>query len=111
MSSQIYTTGTWKPGPGKEDAFLSAWTEFAAWASGRQGAGTLRLTRDVRDAARFVSFGVWESPEAVRAWKTAPDFRERLAQVLQHVAEFERTELAVVATAESGSAMITAEAA
>jgi heme-degrading monooxygenase HmoA len=111
MSSQIFTTGAWKPSPGKEDAFLTAWSEFAAWASGRPGAGTLRLTRDVRDTERFVSFGVWESIEAVRAWKSAPDFRERLAQVLQHVAEFERTELAVVATAESGSAKIGTKAA
>lgn len=111
MSTQIFTTGAWKPSPGKEDAFLTAWAEFATWASGRPGAGTLTLTADVRDTERFVSFGTWESIDAVRAWKSAPDFRERLAQVLQHVAEFERTELAVVAAARSGSVMIVAQAA
>jgi heme-degrading monooxygenase HmoA len=102
--SEVYTTGTWTANSGREDAFVEAWAEFAGWASGMPGVGTLVLTRDVRGAARFVSFGSWESIEAVRAWKNTPDFRERLARVLQHVAEFEPTELAVVATAESGTA-------
>jgi heme-degrading monooxygenase HmoA len=70
------------------------------------GAGTLRLTRDARDAEVFLSFGAWESIDAVRAWKGAPDFRERLAHVLQHVDEFEPTELALVATADAGAALV-----
>ena len=70
------------------------------------GAGTLRLTRDVRDAEVFLSFGAWESIDAVRAWKSAPAFRERLARVLQHVAESEPTELALVAIAEAGAASV-----
>jgi heme-degrading monooxygenase HmoA len=102
---KIYTTGTWRPNPGKVDAFVEAWTEFAAWASQMPGAGTLRLTRDVHDVERFVSFGEWQSAEAVRGWKSAPDFNERIAQVLQHVDVFEATELAVVATAGSKAAL------
>jgi heme-degrading monooxygenase HmoA len=97
---QAYTTGSWKPAAGKQDMFVAAWSEFAAWASGLPGAGTLRLARDTRDPQRFVSFAAWDSIEAVRAWKSAPDFRERLAPVLQHVAEFEPSELEVVAAAE-----------
>jgi hypothetical protein len=54
----------------------------------------------------FVSFGAWKSVDAVRVWKGAPDFRERMALVLRHVAEFEPTELAVVAAAEAGAALI-----
>jgi heme-degrading monooxygenase HmoA len=102
--AEIYTTGRWKPNAGKEEAFVEAWAGFAAWASEKTGAGTLRLTRDVRDTELFLSFGAWESIDAVRAWKSAPDFRERLARVLQHVDEFEPTELTVVATAEAGAA-------
>ncbi len=101
---EIYTTGRWKPTLGKDDAFVEAWAEFAAWASSMPGAGALRLTRDVRDSTVFVSFGPWKSIESVRVWKSGPEFRERLARVLQHVDEFEPTELAVVATAEAGSA-------
>jgi heme-degrading monooxygenase HmoA len=105
--AEIYTTGRWQPNPGKDAAFIEAWGRFAAWASDMPGAGTLRLTRDARDArdARtFLSFGRWESIDAVRAWKSDPDFRERMAQVLQHVDEFEATELALVATAAAGTA-------
>jgi heme-degrading monooxygenase HmoA len=98
--SQTYTTGSWKPTAGKQDMFVAAWAEFAAWASGMPGAGALRLARDTRDPERFVSFAAWDSVEAVRAWKSAPDFRGRLARVLQHVAEFEPSELNVVAAAE-----------
>jgi heme-degrading monooxygenase HmoA len=102
--AEIYTTGRWQPNPGKEAAFVEAWARFAAWASDMPGAGTLRLTRDVRDAGVFVSFGRWESIDAVHAWKRSPDFRERMARVLQHVDEFEATELAVVAAATVGEA-------
>jgi heme-degrading monooxygenase HmoA len=101
---EIYTTGRWKPRAGKEDAFVEAWASFAAWASGVAGAGTLRLTRNLRDADVFVSFGRWRTLDEVRAWKSSAEFRERLAHVLQHVDEFEPTELEVVATAEAGAA-------
>jgi heme-degrading monooxygenase HmoA len=108
--SEIYTTGSWKPNAGKEDAFVEAWASFAAWASGRPGAGTLRLTRDLRSVGVFLSFGSWESIDAVRAWKSAPEFRERFARVLQHVNEFEPTELELVAMAERGAASANAPA-
>jgi heme-degrading monooxygenase HmoA len=101
---EIYTTGKWRPNAGKEDAFVEAWATFAMWASGMPGAGELRLTRDGREREQFVSFGAWESIDAVRAWKIAPDFRERIAHVLQHVDEFEPSELTVVASAHAGSA-------
>lgn len=104
--SELYTQGVWKPAPGKEEVFIEAWMSFAGWASGMSGAGTLRLARDVRNVERFVSFGTWDSPDAVRAWKSHPEFRERIARVVQHVDEFEPTELALVATAESGVGMI-----
>jgi heme-degrading monooxygenase HmoA len=100
--SDIYTTGSWKPSQVGEQAFVAAWTEFAAWASTMPGAGTLRLVRDLHESGRFVSFGDWESIDEVKAWKSSPEFRERMAQVLLHVEEFHPTELALVATAEHG---------
>jgi heme-degrading monooxygenase HmoA len=60
------------------------------------GAGTAVLTRDVRDPERFVSFVAWASLEAVRAWKTSPEFRPRMARVQKHVDKFAPTELEVV---------------
>jgi heme-degrading monooxygenase HmoA len=102
----IYTTGTWKPNQGREKEFVEEWAGLAGWASGMAGAGTLRLARDIRDADVFVSLGEWESIDAVRAWKAAREFRGRMARVLQHVAAFEPTELAVVAMARGGTASV-----
>jgi len=99
---ELYTHGTWEPYPGKEEAFVEAWAEFAGWASSRPGAGALALTRDTREQGRFVSFGAWETSEAVRGWKGSQEFRERMAHVLEHVNEFHPTELALIATAKQG---------
>jgi heme-degrading monooxygenase HmoA len=94
----VYTTGWWKPFPGQEAAFLEAWTEFANWASEQPGGGVVRLTRDLRDPERFVSFMDWESIEAVRGWKSSPEFKERMGRVQKHVDKFSPTELELVAS-------------
>jgi heme-degrading monooxygenase HmoA len=98
----IYTSGTWQATPGSEDQFVQAWTAFAAWASAQPGAGTLRLVHDLDTPQRFVSFGEWDDLAAVRSWKSSPEFRERMANILQHVSSFEPTESALVAVADAG---------
>jgi heme-degrading monooxygenase HmoA len=101
--AELVTTGTWQVPPAREAAFVEAWTLFAGWASSMRGSTTLRLGRDLGEPGRFVSFAVWQDADAVRAWKRAPGFRERLAQVVQHVEGFHPAELDVVATATQGS--------
>jgi heme-degrading monooxygenase HmoA len=96
--AEIYTTGSWTPKPGEEQAFVDAWREFAGWANRMPGAGTLRLARDSADATKFVSFGRWDNFETAHAWKASPEFRERMGRVQRHVAEFRPAELEVVAT-------------
>lgn len=103
--ADVYTTGSWKPFPGQEEAFVEAWTTFANWASGLPGAGTALLARDFRDPERFVSFMDWESMEAVRGWKDSPEFKERMGRVQKHVDKFAPTELELVARCESGTAL------
>ena len=93
-----YTTGSWKPFPGHEEAFVDAWTEFSNWASTMPGAGKAMLAHDLRDADRFVSFVEWESIDAIRGWKTSPEFKPRMARVQAHIDKFTPTELEVVAT-------------
>jgi heme-degrading monooxygenase HmoA len=46
---------------------------------------------------RYLSFAPWESAEAMHAWKAAPEFRERIAAVRDHVTEFTPSELELVA--------------
>ncbi len=96
MPHRVYTTGSWTPFPGHEDAFLAAWEEFMAWATGLPGAGEAVLARDARDPERFVSFAAWESMDAVRAWKGSPEFKPRMHRVQEHIDRFAPTELDVV---------------
>jgi len=104
--TETYTTGTWTPTPGATEAFIDAWSEFAAWASAMPGAATLRLVQDIADPDRYVSFGAWDSIESVRQWKATSEFRERIARVLEHVAEFHPTELMLVASASDGATTV-----
>ena len=40
---EIFTYGRFEVPPENEDAFVAAWSEFAAWVSTQPGAQTLRL--------------------------------------------------------------------
>jgi heme-degrading monooxygenase HmoA len=100
---EIFTAGRFEVQPGNEEAFVAAWSEFAAWASERPGAGTLRLFRDVRNAGRFVSFGQWDDADAVRAWKSSAEFRERIGRVVKQAMEFEPTEHVTLAKVTGGT--------
>jgi heme-degrading monooxygenase HmoA len=96
----VYTTGSWRPFPGQEEAFLAAWQEFAGWAATLPGAAEPAvLARDVRDEGRYVSFLGWDDMEAVRGWKGHTEFKERMGRVQRFVDKFAPTELEVVARA------------
>ena len=103
-AAAFYSTGSWLPFAGQEDPFLAAWTEFASWAAGMQGAaGEALLTRDLRDPERFISFLPWESLEAIQAWKAHPEFKERMSRVQHYVDKFAPTETEVVARVKAAS--------
>jgi heme-degrading monooxygenase HmoA len=103
---EIFTHGRFEVEPGNEEAFIDAWSEFATWASERAGAGTLRLVRDVRNAGRFLSFGDWDDVDAVRAWKSSPEFKERIGRVVRQATEFEPTELVTLVKVTGGTAEV-----
>jgi quinol monooxygenase YgiN len=100
---EIFTYGRFEVPFENEEAFIAAWSEFAAWTSARPGTPTLRLARDVRSAGRFISFGQWGDAEAIQAWKSSDEFRERLGSVVRMATEFEPTELAVLRRVADGS--------
>jgi heme-degrading monooxygenase HmoA len=101
--SELVTTGIWLVQRGEEDAFVEEWTRFATWAARMPGAQTLRLGRDTNDTSKFISFAPWTDAESVRAWKSQPEFRERIGQVQRHVTGFEPIELDAVATVTSAA--------
>ena len=86
--SETYTSGSWTPRPGEEDAFVREWTEFVTWASTMPGSGTFRLVRDLDRPGSYTSFAPWESFEAQQAWKDLPEFRERIGRVRAHCEDF-----------------------
>jgi quinol monooxygenase YgiN len=100
---EIFTHGRFEVDPANEQAFVDAWSEFAAWASQQSGARTLRLFRDVRKPGRFLAFGEWDEPDAIRAWKSSPEFKERIGRVVKQATEFEPTELLTLARVKGGS--------
>jgi heme-degrading monooxygenase HmoA len=94
--SDVYSSGAWTVKEGEGEAFVEAWADFAGWLSEMPGAGTARLTRDLSDPQRYFSFAPWESVDAMHAWKTAPEFGERMAAVQEHVAGFTPSELELI---------------
>jgi heme-degrading monooxygenase HmoA len=100
----VHTTGSWRPHAGHEDAFQDAWREFADWSAGMPGAQLALLARDLRDPERFVSFMGWDTLEHVKAWKSSPEFKPRMARVQAHIDKFAPTELEVVALASPNPA-------
>jgi heme-degrading monooxygenase HmoA len=98
--AETYTSGAWVAKAGEEDDFVDAWREFAAWARTMPGCGTLRLVRDVEDAARFLSFAPWASFEAQRDWKETDAFRDRMMRVRRHTDEFIPSTYELVAVVE-----------
>jgi heme-degrading monooxygenase HmoA len=97
MSGGFYTTGSWRSVPGKEADFVRGWRALAGWAAGLEGcAGPASLPRDLRDEGRSVSFVEWDSLDAIRGWKTHPEFMERMIRVQEFVDTFAPTELEVV---------------
>lgn len=100
---EIFTSGRFEVEPANETAFVEAWSEFATWASQRAGAGTLRLARDVRNPGRFISFGQWDDADAVRGWKSEPDFKQRIGAVVRQAKEFEPTELVTLKKITGGT--------
>jgi heme-degrading monooxygenase HmoA len=52
---------------------------------------------------RFVSFGQWDDADAVRGWKSSPEFKERLGRVVRQATEFEPTELVTLAKVMGGT--------
>ena len=87
--AETYTNGTWIVNAGEEDAFVAEWTSFVNWCKSHAGSGTFRLVRDRVQTERYMSFADWESFEAQQAWKSEPEFKERIGRVRSYCADFQ----------------------
>src|SRR5262245_9631706 len=91
--TDCFSHGDWTVKEGHEAEFEGAWKEFVAWGMQRPGGGTARLVRDLDKPGHYVSFAPWDSVDAMHGWKSAPEFREKMGAVQEHVAEFTPLEL------------------
>jgi heme-degrading monooxygenase HmoA len=85
---ETYTMGFWTAKAGEEDALIAAWTEFAEWIKGQPGVHALRLVRVLREPRKFISFADWDGVDEIHAWKSNPEFKERIGRVKQHTDDF-----------------------
>lgn len=87
---QLYTCGTWTVTPGREEEFVGAWREFAEWSSeAMPGSGWARLVQNRERPNVFLSFGPWESDEAVEDWRASAGFQERVGRIRGLLESFE----------------------
>jgi len=92
-----YTHTTWHVKPGMEDEFVRRWSDWIDW-SHLQGLGPrARLLRDAESSATFISFGPWMSAGAVKNWRAADGYHERVASLQEVLEGFEPRTLEVVA--------------
>jgi heme-degrading monooxygenase HmoA len=95
--AETYTHTTWRVKPGQEEEFIRRWKEWIDW-SHLQGLGPrARLLRDAESPSTFVSFGPWMSPDAVKNWRAAAGYHERVAAMQELLEGFEPRTLDVVA--------------
>ena len=87
---QLYTSGRWTIVTGQEEEFVAAWRELAEWTSAEvPGSSWARLLQHDEKPNVFLSFGPWESAEAIAAWRESPGFQERVGRVRGMLEHFE----------------------
>lgn len=86
-----FTSGNWVVKEGREDEFITRWTEFVQWSIETMGHGAFDppvLIRETADPRHFVSFGGWSDPETVAKWRSHPEFPSRLGRARELCDEF-----------------------
>ena len=92
--TKVFTSGRWTVTPGREDEFIAAWTELAEWSrANAAGASWVVLLRDQETRNVFTSFGPWESPAAVEAWRASEGFRSHITRIRGLLDDFVATTL------------------
>jgi heme-degrading monooxygenase HmoA len=95
--SAPYVMGIWLLKPGRADEFVAAWTEFAEWTRQHPHmTGWAKLLRDVDNADRFISFGPWESMDAIYSWRALDGWKDRVDRILDMLIGFEPVTLEAV---------------
>ncbi len=77
----FFTSGRWLVYEDQVPAFVSAWDEFAEWATREVPGGPWAVLLRDRDNPRlFFSFGPWDSLESIEDFRSRPEFSEFLGR-------------------------------
>lgn len=80
--ASLYTHGIWRVRPGKEDEFIAAWQDLAAWALGEiEGARGAMLLADRDEPSHFYTLGPWDDLAAIQRFREHAGFNERMARI------------------------------
>jgi hypothetical protein len=92
-----YTLTVWRVKPGQDDEFVVRWGEWVDWSHAQGLVAKARLLRDLEHAHTFVSFGPWADIDAVRRWRSAEGYHERVTRLYDVVESFEPRTLVLAA--------------
>lgn len=86
--ASLYTHGSWRVRPGKEEDFIAAWRDLAEWALAEiEGSKGARLMQDRDEPTRFYTMGPWDSPDAIQRFREHTGFSERMARIRETTEE------------------------
>src|SRR5262245_15098930 len=88
-----WTHGRWTVEPGREAAFIEAWSTLARAAIGRFGTDPPTLLRDRERPNVFLSFGPFANMDDVDAFRASDLFRDGLATIRPLLASFDAVTL------------------
>jgi heme-degrading monooxygenase HmoA len=95
---QPFTSGRWLVREGSEKEFVNRWSALTLWSLKEAGgAEFFYLIQDTLDQRRFLSFGAWDAPGSVSAWREQPTFQELLGACRELCDEFEAHDYALAA--------------
>jgi quinol monooxygenase YgiN len=84
----VYTSGDWRVKQGREQEFVTAWSELAEWSTTKFGPdGWGRLFQDKDDPTFFRSLGQWPDESVVKEWRASDGFAQRLSKIRELVEE------------------------
>ena len=88
--TDVWTHGTWTVKPGREDDFVAAWRAMAREVSAHLTVTTPpTLLRDRDRPNVFISFGPWESVDAVTRFRGSAPFRRHVTTMGELLESFD----------------------
>jgi heme-degrading monooxygenase HmoA len=89
MGDRVYTHGRWVVLPGREEAFVAAWTDLARRSADLPGAERPTILRDRAQPNVFLTFGAFATDADVDGFRASDVFREGIARLTPLLASFE----------------------